>query len=43
MDALVRSLNQVLRERNQWVVPVYQRHYEWETKEDRQLQSSGMT
>ena len=37
MDALVRSLDSVLRENHQWVVPVYQRHYEWETKEDRQL------
>ncbi|RWB39716.1 MAG: DUF262 domain-containing protein [Mesorhizobium sp.] len=26
-----------LGERQQWVVPVYQRHYEWETGEDRQL------
>lgn len=37
MDALVRSLDSVLRENHQWVVPVYQRHYEWETKADRQL------
>jgi uncharacterized protein with ParB-like and HNH nuclease domain len=27
----------VLGERQQWVVPVYQRHYEWETGEDKQL------
>ena len=37
MESLVRSLDQVLSENHQWVVPVYQRHYEWETKEDRQL------
>lgn len=27
----------MLKETQQWVVPVYQRHYEWETSEDRQL------
>tara|TARA_Y100001933_G_scaffold212767_3_gene218047 strand:+ start:28863 stop:30731 length:1869 start_codon:yes stop_codon:yes gene_type:complete len=34
-DAL--SLDVVLNERQQWVVPVYQRHYEWETGEDKQI------
>ena len=30
-------LESVLGEKQQWVVPVYQRHYEWETKQDKQL------
>ncbi|MCY4382097.1 MAG: DUF262 domain-containing protein [Nitrospinae bacterium] len=30
-------LETVLGEKQQWVVPVYQRHYEWETKQDKQL------
>jgi uncharacterized protein with ParB-like and HNH nuclease domain len=37
MRADVYPLDSALRERQQWVVPVYQRHYEWETAEDRQL------
>ena len=37
MKANVLSLDSVLRERQQWVVPVYQRHYEWETGDDKQL------
>lgn len=37
MKANPFSLNSVLGERQQWVVPVYQRHYEWETSEDKQL------
>jgi uncharacterized protein with ParB-like and HNH nuclease domain len=37
MKANPFSLNSVLGERQQWVVPVYQRHYEWETGEDKQL------
>jgi hypothetical protein len=37
MEARAVSLEVVLSERQQWVVPVYQRHYEWETAEDRQL------
>jgi len=30
-------LRRVLDEKQQWVVPVYQRHYEWETAEDQQI------
>lgn len=37
MRADAYPLDTVLGERQQWVVPVYQRHYEWETAEDRQL------
>ena len=37
MRADATPLNDVLLERQQWVVPVYQRHYEWETGEDKQL------
>ena len=38
MRADVYSLDDILGERRQWVVPVYQRHYEWETvPEDRQI------
>lgn len=37
MRADAYPLEIVLSERQQWVVPVYQRHYEWETGEDRQL------
>lgn len=38
MRADVYSLDEVLGQRQQWVVPVYQRHYEWETvPEDRQI------
>jgi len=29
MDAFARSLDVALNERQQWVVPVYQRHYSW--------------
>jgi hypothetical protein len=31
------KLNDVLQERQQWVIPVYQRHYAWETREDKQI------
>ncbi len=37
MRADVLSLDSVLREKQQWVVPVYQRHYEWETAQDKQI------
>ncbi len=37
MRADAHPLETILGERNQWVVPVYQRHYEWETAEDRQI------
>jgi hypothetical protein len=37
MRAYVHPLSFVLDEKQQWVVPVYQRHYEWEIGEDRQL------
>lgn len=37
MRADAYSLDSVLGEKQQWVVPVYQRHYEWETGEDKQL------
>ncbi|PCI85217.1 MAG: hypothetical protein COB24_13845 [Hyphomicrobiales bacterium] len=37
MDAKAHDLNFVLGQRQQWVVPVYQRHYEWETGADKQV------
>ena len=37
MDAKAHDLNFVLGQRQQWVVPVYQRHYEWETDADKQI------
>lgn len=37
MDAKAHNLNFVLGQRQQWVVPVYQRHYEWETEDDKQI------
>ena len=37
MHAKDWKLNDVLQERQQWVIPVYQRHYAWETREDKQL------
>lgn len=37
MHAKDWKLNDVLQERQQWVIPVYQRHYAWETREDKQI------
>ena len=37
MRADAFPLDVVLSEKQQWVVPVYQRHYEWETNEDKQI------
>ena len=37
MRADAFPINTVLNERQQWVVPVYQRHYGWETDEDKQI------
>jgi len=37
MDAKAHDLNFVLGQRQQWIVPVYQRHYEWETDADKQI------
>lgn len=37
MRADAFRLEVVLGEKQQWVVPVYQRHYEWETNEDKQI------
>lgn len=37
MRSDVRPLNSVLSQRQQWVVPVYQRHYEWDTGQDKQI------
>jgi hypothetical protein len=37
MESRVLTLDDVLRERQRWCVPVYQRHYEWETGENGQL------
>lgn len=37
MEARVLSLDDVLRERQRWCVPVYQRHYAWDTGENKQL------
>ena len=37
MRTHVHPLSTILNEKHQWVVPVYQRHYEWETGQDKQL------
>lgn len=37
MQAKDYPLNVVLQERQQWVIPVYQRTYSWETRTDKQL------
>ena len=37
MDAKDYCLEAVLRERQQWVIPVYQRTYSWETSDGKQL------
>jgi uncharacterized protein with ParB-like and HNH nuclease domain len=37
MDAKAHDLNFVLGQRQQWIVPVYQRHYEWEVEPDKQI------
>ncbi len=37
MHAKDWKLNDVLQERQQWVIPVYQRHYAWETRDDKQI------
>ncbi len=37
MRSDVCPLNSVLSQRQQWIVPVYQRHYEWETGQDKQI------
>jgi len=37
MESRVLSLDDVLRERQRWCVPVYQRHYAWDVGDDGQL------
>jgi len=37
MKANPHTLQKILSEKQQWVVPVYQRHYEWDTGTDRQI------
>jgi hypothetical protein len=37
MEAFARSLDVVLKERQQWVVPVYQRHYSWKSDDEEQI------
>lgn len=37
MDAKAHDLDYILRQRQQWVVPVYQRHYAWESAKDGQI------
>jgi len=37
MEARVLSLDDVLRERQRWCVPVFQRHYAWDSGDDGQL------
>ena len=37
MDAKARDLDFVLGQKQHWVVPVYQRHYEWESDPDKQI------
>ncbi len=37
MEAYARPLEVVLKERQQWVVPVYQRHYSWKSDDEDQI------
>ena len=37
MDAKAHDLNFVLGQKQHWVVPAYQRHYEWESGADKQI------
>ena len=37
MKTHTRTLGKLLKPSQRWVVPVYQRHYEWSIKDDRQL------
>jgi len=37
MDAKNLPLNTILKERQQWVVPVYQRQYAWESGDGQQI------
>lgn len=37
MEAYARPLDVVLKERQQWVVPVYQRHYSWKSDDEEQI------
>lgn len=37
MEAYARSLDVILKERQQWVVPVYQRHYSWKSDDEEQI------
>ena len=37
METSTKKLGELLQNRQRWVVPVYQRHYEWSTEDDRQL------
>jgi len=37
MEAYARPLDIVLKERQQWVVPVYQRHYSWKSDDEEQI------
>ena len=37
MDAKIKTLRNLLKYPQRWVVPVYQRHYEWSIDDDRQL------
>ena len=39
MEAYARPLDVVLKVRQQWVVPVYQRHYSWKSDDDEQIQN----
>lgn len=37
MEAYARPLDVILKERQQWVVPVYQRHYSWKSDDEEQI------
>lgn len=37
MDAKAHKLGDVLNQRQQWVVPVYQRHYSWKSDDEEQI------
>ena len=37
MEAVDRTLEQVLNTKQQWVIPVYQRNYAWETRDGKQI------
>ena len=37
METAVKTVREILQHRHQWIVPVYQRHYEWESAKEAQI------